>query len=87
MGSGAGSVTIWGGDLGIVSSNVQNNGGGPCGIPMAGDKQDGETTVVRDVEEGGSGECPQRSGDTETGEVHLESTNDSGGMGSVDTDI
>ena len=32
--------------------------------------QDGKTTVGRDLEEGISGECPQRIGDSETGDIH-----------------
>ena len=35
------SVILCGRDLHIVGVNGQNTGGGPCGIPLSGDSQDG----------------------------------------------
>ena len=37
LGSGAGGVTIWGGDLSFVGGNIQEAGGGARGFPQAGD--------------------------------------------------
>ena len=36
-----GRVTLWGGDLGFVGSNVQESGGGARGGPQTGDRKDG----------------------------------------------
>ena len=69
-GSGAGGVIIWDGYLGIVGGNDQYSGGGPHGFPWSGDGKDGQTTVRRDLEKIISGECHQRSGDSETGDVY-----------------
>ena len=66
----AGIVTIWGIELGVVSRNGQNVGVETHGIPPTGDGKDGDKTVGRDLEEGSSVKYPQRSGDSETGDVH-----------------
>ena len=43
---------------------------GFTGDPLAGDKQDGKTTVGCDLEKGGGGEFPQGSGYPETWDIH-----------------
>ena len=49
-GSGAGGVTLWGRDLGIVGGIGQYTGGGPRGFPQAGDGKEAGTTVEQDLE-------------------------------------
>ena len=69
MGSSAGGVTLWGGDLGVVGGNVQNTRGVPRKLPQVGDGQDINMAVGYELEERVRVECPQISGNSETGDV------------------
>ena len=69
-GIGAGSVTIWGGDLGFVGGNIKESSGGACGVSNTCYKREGQASEVQDPEKGSSGEFIQRSGNADTGEVN-----------------
>ena len=56
-GSGPGSATLWGRNMGAVGRNDQQDRGGTRGFPTTSDGDEG-AKAVRDV----SGKCP--SGDT-----------------------
>ena len=68
--SSAGGVTLWGRDLGVVGGNDQRVGGGPCGVPLSGDRQDGELTVDWDLEQSSGWNCHQESGEPDTCYIH-----------------
>ena len=65
------AVLFFGTDTWVLSVEMTNTvEGGPHGFPWSGDGKDGQITVRRDLEKIISGECHQRSGDSETGDVY-----------------
>ena len=68
--SGAGGVTLWGGDLGFVGRNFQEYGGGARGFNQTGDGSEGQAVEGRDLENCSSGEGTQVIWNSDTGDVH-----------------
>ena len=60
--SSVGGVTILRGNLGVVSRNDQNNGGGPRGFSPAVDGLYDEPTVGQDLEQSGRGNFLKEAG-------------------------
>ena len=86
-GSGAGGVNLWGGDLGFVGGNFQEVGGGTRGFPHTVYRPDVQAAEGRDPETWGSVKCNQGSGNTDTGDIHLQAAGNSGVVGGVEADI
>ena len=68
--SGSGGVTLWGIYLSFVGGNVQEDGGGELGFPKTVGGLEGQATEGKELEKRGSGEGNQRSGNSDTGEIH-----------------
>ena len=83
-GSGAGVVTLWGGDLGFVSGNVQESGGGAHGFPHTGDGKDGQLAEGWYLDKRSSGECNQRRVNADVGEKKLQTVGNSDGVGVIE---
>ena len=57
-GDGIGSITLWGGDLGLVIGDVPEVGVGACGIPKADNGTEGTVSEGRDLDMYGTIEVP-----------------------------
>ena len=69
-GSGAGGITLWGGDLGFVGGDVPESGGSARELPQTDGGVEGKAAEGRELEKRGSGEGVQGSGYPGTGGVH-----------------
>ena len=70
MVSGAGGVTIWGGDLDFVGGNFQEYGEVACGFSQTSDGKDVQVAEGQDLKKRDNGECTQRSDKADTGDLH-----------------
>ena len=86
LGSGEGSGTLWVIDLGFVGINVQEARGVVHGFPQTGDGLEFQAAETRYLEKRISREDTQLSGNTDTGDVHLQAAGDIGRVGGVEAD-
>ena len=70
MGNGTGSANILVGDMVFVGGNFQESGGGAREVPQTGDGKDSQVARGWELEKRVSGECAQRSSNTDTDDVH-----------------
>ena len=66
---GAGGATIWVRYLGFFGGNVQEGGGGARAVPQTCDGENVQAADRWDLNKRDSGECNQRSGYTDTGDI------------------
>ena len=69
-GSGTGSITLWGGYLGLVGGDGPEAGGSARGLPKADNGAEGKSAEVWDMVKRGSGEGSQGSGNPVPGSVY-----------------
>ena len=70
MGSSAGSITLWGGDLGFVRVDVPEIGWIARGLTEIDDGVEGKAAEGRDLEKRGSWKGDQGSGNPDAGGVN-----------------
>ena len=70
LGSGAGSATLWGRDLGFIIGNVHLYGGCECGFPQTVEGAEDHESGRQDLEKRGIGKGSQGSGYSDTWDVY-----------------
>ena len=86
LGSGAGSATLWGRDLGFIIGNVHLYGGCECGFPQTVDGEECRESEGKDLEKCGIGKGNWGSGYSDTWAVYWKEAGNSGVVGGVEAD-
>ena len=68
--SGVGGINFWGGDLGFISGDVQESGGGARGFSHISDGSEYQVAEGSYLEKRGSGEGTQGRGNSDNGGIH-----------------